>query len=41
MRFFQDGLEKGELLEIGSHEELLRKNGKYAELFYLQAKGYQ
>jgi ATP-binding cassette subfamily B protein len=34
-------LEKGEQLEIGSHEELLRMNGKYAELFYLQAKGYQ
>jgi ATP-binding cassette subfamily B protein len=34
-------LEQGELLEIGSHEELLAKNGKYAELFYLQAKGYK
>ena len=34
-------LDKGELLEIGSHEELLRMNGKYAELFNLQAKGYQ
>lgn len=34
-------LEKGELLEMGSHEELLQKNGKYAELFQLQAKGYQ
>ena len=34
-------LDKGELLEIGSHEELLQKNGKYAELFNLQAKGYQ
>ena len=34
-------LNKGELLEIGSHEELLQKNGKYAELFNLQAKGYQ
>ena len=34
-------LEKGEILEIGSHEELLRKNGKYAELFHLQARGYQ
>jgi ATP-binding cassette subfamily B protein len=33
-------LEKGELLEIGSHEELLQKNGKYAELFNLQAMGY-
>ena len=34
-------LDKGELLEMGSHEELLQKNGKYAELFQLQAKGYQ
>jgi len=34
-------LEKGELLEEGSHEELILKNGRYAELFYLQAKGYQ
>ena len=34
-------LDKGELLETGSHEELLQKNGKYAELFQLQAKGYQ
>jgi ATP-binding cassette subfamily B protein len=34
-------LDKGEILEIGSHEDLLKKNGKYAELFRLQAKGYQ
>ncbi len=34
-------LDKGELLEMGSHEELLQKKGKYAELFQLQAKGYQ
>jgi ATP-binding cassette subfamily B protein len=34
-------LEKGSLLEIGSHDELLKKNGRYAELFRLQAKGYQ
>ncbi len=34
-------LEKGEQLEVGSHEELLQKNGRYAELFNLQAKGYQ
>ncbi len=33
-------LEHGQLLEIGSHEELLAKKGKYAELFRLQAKGY-
>ena len=34
-------LDKGELLEEGSHEKLLQKNGRYAELFRLQAKGYQ
>ncbi len=34
-------LENGQLLELGSHEELLHQNGKYAELFKLQAKGYQ
>jgi ATP-binding cassette subfamily B protein len=34
-------LDKGELLEIGTHQELLQKNGRYAELFNLQAKGYQ
>ncbi|HEU4904373.1 MAG TPA: ABC transporter ATP-binding protein, partial [Flavisolibacter sp.] len=34
-------LDRGELLEMGSHEELLTKQGRYAELFQLQAKGYQ
>lgn len=34
-------LEKGGLLEIGTHEELLIKGGKYAELFDLQAQGYR
>jgi ATP-binding cassette subfamily B protein len=33
-------LEHGQLLELGTHEELLAKGGKYAELFQLQAKGY-
>lgn len=33
-------LENGQLLEYGSHEELLAKDGKYAELFHLQARGY-
>ena len=34
-------LENGSMKELGSHEELLELNGKYAELFRLQAKGYQ
>jgi len=34
-------LDKGELVEIGSHEELLIKGGRYAELFDLQAMGYR
>jgi ATP-binding cassette subfamily B protein len=34
-------LDKGQLKEIGSHEELLQKNGRYAELFHLQARGYR
>ncbi|TLV00645.1 ABC transporter ATP-binding protein [Dyadobacter luticola] len=33
-------LEKGRMLEYGSHEELLIHDGKYAELFHLQAEGY-
>ncbi|WP_417592980.1 ABC transporter ATP-binding protein [Owenweeksia hongkongensis] len=34
-------LENGELLELGSHDQLLEKDGKYAALFKLQAKGYE
>jgi ATP-binding cassette subfamily B protein len=34
-------LEKGELKEIGSHEQLLAQGGRYAELFNLQAAGYR
>lgn len=33
-------LENGQVKELGSHEELVEKDGKYAELFRLQAKGY-
>lgn len=34
-------LDKGKIIEQGSHEELLKNNGKYAKAFKLQAKGYQ
>jgi ATP-binding cassette subfamily B protein len=34
-------LDKGQLIEIGSHEELLKLKGRYAELFHLQAQGYR
>jgi len=34
-------LDKGEIAETGSHDELLSKGGRYAELFNLQAMGYQ
>jgi ATP-binding cassette subfamily B protein len=34
-------LEQGMLREAGSHEELMMLDGKYAELFRLQAQGYQ
>lgn len=34
-------LEKGALLEMGTHHSLLEAQGKYAELFHLQAQGYQ
>lgn len=33
-------LQKGNMLELGSHEELLESKGLYYELFSLQAKGY-
>lgn len=34
-------LEDGRLIEDGTHEELIEKKGRYAELFTLQAKNYQ
>lgn len=34
-------LEEGKIIEQGSHEELLKKNGHYAQMFLKQAKGYK
>ncbi len=34
-------LENGRILELGSHEELMRHNQVYAHLFNLQAEGYR
>ena len=34
-------LTKGKISERGSHEELMKENGRYAHLFAIQAKGYQ
>ena len=34
-------LESGKVLEIGTHEELIKNQALYAELFTLQAEGYQ
>jgi ATP-binding cassette subfamily B protein len=34
-------IENGQFVEIGSHEDLLAKGGRYAELFQLQAAGYR
>jgi ABC-type multidrug transport system fused ATPase/permease subunit len=34
-------MDKGKIIEEGTHEELLKKNGIYAELFELQAKSYR
>lgn len=34
-------LENGKILEAGTHEELMKNNKLYAELFTLQAEGYQ
>jgi len=34
-------LEKGTVVEDGTHEELMARGGQYAELFRLQAEGYR
>ena len=33
-------LEKGEIVEQGTHDELLKKNGKYAQMWKVQAGAY-
>ncbi len=34
-------LDRGRIVELGSHEELMTLNGRYAHLFTLQARGYR
>ena len=34
-------LNRGRIVERGSHEELMQLNGRYAHLFTLQARGYR
>ncbi len=34
-------LEEGRIIEQGSHEELMSKNGRYAEMYQMQAKKYK
>jgi ATP-binding cassette subfamily B protein len=34
-------LQSGRIVERGTHEELMRLNGRYAQLFSLQARGYR
>ena len=34
-------LERGRVVEVGSHDELLAADGAYAEMFHLQAAGYR
>jgi ATP-binding cassette subfamily B protein len=34
-------LERGRVVEQGSHEQLMQENGRYARLFTLQAEGYR
>jgi ATP-binding cassette subfamily B protein len=34
-------LDRGQIVEHGSHDELVAKGGRYATLFNLQAQGYR
>ena len=33
-------MEQGHILEMGTHEDLMEKNGKYAEMYRIQAEQY-
>ena len=33
-------MDKGEVVEIGTHEELINNKGKYAEMYEAQSKWY-
>jgi len=34
-------LQAGQIVELGSHDELIARSGHYAHLFALQARGYR
>jgi ATP-binding cassette subfamily B protein len=34
-------LDRGRMVEYGSHDELMKQDGRYAHLFTLQARGYR
>ena len=34
-------MEDGQIVEQGTHDELIMKNGKYADMFHMQAKYYR
>jgi ABC-type multidrug transport system fused ATPase/permease subunit len=34
-------IQEGRIAELGTHEELLRREGTYAQLFTMQAEGYR
>jgi ATP-binding cassette, subfamily B, bacterial len=34
-------LDRGRVIEQGSHAQLMEQNGRYAHLFTLQAEGYR
>jgi ATP-binding cassette subfamily B protein len=34
-------LDRGEIIERGTHDDLVARGGRYAKLFTLQAQGYR